>query len=253
MSRHQPGYGDGDREPEPVTIHPTNRPAGPSLGVAFSDVAFVHWPYPAHHVAPLLPPGLLPDTFAGSAYVGWVTFRMRCYGEFLEFNLRTYSLDQQGRRGVVFLTMEANRLPWVLAARTLRLPYHWSRMRLTRDLHTIDYRSTRRRPGPQTTGTSLAVRVAEPIDGGPLEHFLTARWRLHHHLGAHTVTAQLAHNTWPLHAAHLVELDDDLLAATGLPPPTGPPVSVLYSPGVRGRIGLPTRDHRGGAIGPRAP
>ena len=55
----------------------------------------------------------------------------------------------------------------------------------------------------------------------------------------------------PFHAAHLLELDDDLLAVTGLPPPAGPPVSVLYSPGVRGRIGLPTRDDRGGAIGPR--
>jgi uncharacterized protein len=42
-----------------------------------------------------------------------------------------------------------------------------------------------------------------------------------------------------LHAAELEDLHDDLIAATGLPAPTTPPFSVLYSPGVRGRLGLP--------------
>ena len=51
--------------------------------------------------------------------------------------------------------------------------------------------------------------------------------------------AQLAHNPWPLHAAELLGLHDNLLAATGVATPTGPPASVLYSPGVRGRMGLP--------------
>jgi uncharacterized protein YqjF (DUF2071 family) len=53
------------------------------------------------------------------------------------------------------------------------------------------------------------------------------------------MTAQLAHNPWPLHAAELLDLHDTLIEATGLGRPTGPPVSVLYSPGVRGRMGLP--------------
>jgi uncharacterized protein YqjF (DUF2071 family) len=42
-----------------------------------------------------------------------------------------------------------------------------------------------------------------------------------------------------LHAADLVDLEESLVVATGLPAPTGPPDSVLWSPGVRGRFGLP--------------
>jgi uncharacterized protein len=221
-----------------VTVRPQAHPHLAVLGMAFTDVAFLHWPYPPNQVEPLLPPDVSPDTFAGTAYVGLVAFRMRCYGEFLEFNVRTYSVDSRGRRAVVFLTMEADRLPWVLAARAARLPYRWARMSLARDVHEIDYRSTRRWPGPVGTGTHIRLRVGPPIPGNPLDHFLTARWRLHHRVNATTMTAQLAHNPWPLHTAELLDLDDNLLAATGLAAPTAPPTSVLHSPGVRGRIGL---------------
>jgi uncharacterized protein len=50
---------------------------------------------------------------------------------------------------------------------------------------------------------------------------------------------RLVHDRWPLHAAELEDLHDELIAATGLPAPNPPPLSVLYSPGVRGRLGLP--------------
>ena len=51
--------------------------------------------------------------------------------------------------------------------------------------------------------------------------------------------ARLLAPPWPLHAAELLGLNDNLIAATGLATPIGPPASVLYSPGVRGRMGLP--------------
>ncbi len=55
-------------------------------------------------------------------------------GTFCETNVRLYSVDGAGRRAVVFRSLEAERLLPVLTARaTLRLPYMWSRMRLTRD------------------------------------------------------------------------------------------------------------------------
>jgi hypothetical protein len=104
--------------PESVTTDPPPGPRVAPLAVVFSDVTFLHWRYEPDEVRPLLLPGTSPDSFDEAAYVGLVAFRMRCHGEFLEFNVRTYSLDEQGRRGVVFLTMEANRLPWVLAARS---------------------------------------------------------------------------------------------------------------------------------------
>jgi hypothetical protein len=131
---------------------------------------------------------------------------------------------------VVFLTMEADHLPWVLAARAARLPYRWSRIGLVRDLHDIDYRSTRRWPGPIGIGTHIRLRVGPPTPGNALDHFLTARWRLHHRVGATTVTAQLAHNPWPLHAAELLGLDDNLIEATGLARPPGPPPACSTPP-----------------------
>jgi uncharacterized protein YqjF (DUF2071 family) len=225
---------------EPVTADPPPGPALAPLAVAFGDVAFLHWGYEPEVVRPLLLPGTEPDTFDGVAYVGLVAFRMRCYGEFTELNVRTYSVDEQGRRGVVFLTMEADRLPWVLAARAAGLPYRWARMSLNRDVHVLEYQSARRWPGPAGVGTSIRLRVGFPIEGGPLEQFLTARWRLHHRMLTVSLTARLVHNRWPLHTADLIDLHDELVTATGLPAPAGPPVSVLYSPGVRGRLGLPT-------------
>jgi uncharacterized protein len=227
------------RSVEPVTANSPPPPAVRPLGAALSDVAFLHWVYDPAQVRPLLPPGTEPDTVDGVAYIGLVAFRMRCYGEFLELNVRTYSVDQRGRRGVVFLSMEADRLPWVLAARACALPYNWARMSLHRNVHVLEYRSARRWPGPTGAASRIQVRVREPIDGGPLDHFLTARWRLHHHIAGATVAARLAHDRWPLHAAELEDLNDELIAATGLPAPTTPPLSVLYSPGVRGRLGLP--------------
>jgi uncharacterized protein len=165
---------------------------------------------------------------------------MRAYGEFLETNVRVYSVDQQGRRGTVFLTMEADRLPWVLAGRAAGLPYAWSRMSLVRDTHLLRYRSSRRWPGRPGTRCEIRIRVGQPIEGGPLEHFLTARWRVHHTVPGLLLNIPLLHNRWPLHTAELLHLDDQLIAAAGLPTPTEPPLSALYSPGVRGRFGLAT-------------
>ncbi|MFG1883341.1 hypothetical protein [Micromonospora sp. NPDC049102] len=49
-----------------------------------------------------------------------------------------------------------------------------------------------------------------------------------------------------MHRAELLRLDDELVAAAGLPPPVGPPVSVLYSPGVGVRFGPPVALRRPG-------
>ena len=74
-------------------------------------------------------------------------------------------------------------------------------------------------------------------DPGPLPRFLTSRWGLHQ-----TTLGRLAywpnqHPEWPLHAAELLDLEDDLVAAAGLPTVGGAPDSVLFSPGVDVRFG----------------
>jgi uncharacterized protein len=230
--------------PEPVTADPPPPPALAPLAVGFTEVVFVHWAYEPGQLRPFLPTGLALDTMDGTAYVGLVAGRMHCCGTFLELNVRTYSVDGDGRRGVVFLTMEADRWPWVLAGRAAGLPYSWSRMARERtrpdragDGDVLRYRGHRRR---SPVGVEVCVRVGDPVEGGPLDHFLTARWRLHAAIRGVIVTARFDHPRWPLHAAELVHLHDELLAATGLPAPAGAPASVRYSPGTRGRFGLPT-------------
>ncbi len=225
-------------DPEPVTAEPPAMPCPAPLGLTLTEVTFLHWQVQPAQVRPLLPRRTEPDVIGDRTYVGLVAFRMRSYGEFLETNVRIYSVDSNGRRGIVFLSMECDRLPWVLAARAGRLPYAWSRMHLAGDVDTRTYTSARRRPGRSGVGSRIRVRIGTPVDGTELEHFLTARWRLHLDVAGRTATVPLWHERWPLHSAELLDFDDHLIAATGLPSPTTAPSSVLYAPVARGRLGL---------------
>lgn len=99
------------------------------------DLTFVHWRVEPDLVAPLLPPGTRPDVYDGSSWVGLIPFRLAgaafgqgpplpYVGSFPETNVRLYSVDAAGRRGVVFCSLESARLAFVLGARwTLGLNY----------------------------------------------------------------------------------------------------------------------------------
>src|SRR6476660_5123227 len=54
------------------------------------------------------------------------------FGSFNEINVRLYSREPDGNRGVVFLSLDASRLAVVLAARAAGIPYVWSRTRFLR-------------------------------------------------------------------------------------------------------------------------
>ncbi|WP_078959473.1 YqjF family protein [Streptomyces erythrochromogenes] len=241
---------------EPITADPP-RPARahrPLLTQSWLDLAFLHWPADPADVAPLLPAGTTPDTLDGLTYVGLVAFRMHrvgwfrlpgipYLGSFPETNVRLYSVDAHGRRGVVFRSLDASRLLPVLAARTaFRLPYVWSRMSVRRDGPTLTYTSSRRWPGPRGAHSTITVRTGERIEEPTaLEHFLTARWGMHSDFGGRLLYLPNSHPRWPLHRAELLGCDENLVAAAGLRPPAGPPVSVLYSPGVPVRFTRPPR------------
>lgn len=236
--------------PEPVTALPP-RPVRRSMLVQrWQDLTFLHWAVSPDVVRPFLPAGTEPDTVDGATYIGLIGFRMvglgllngpglPYLGTFCETNVRLYSVDAAGRRGVVFLSLDAARLvPVLVAQATLRLPYKWARMRLDRDGDVLTYTSRRRtRAAPCST---LTVRTGQPIaEPSTVEHFVTARWGLHARAYGRTLYLPNVHPAWPLHRADLVHLDDDLVTATGLPPMPGPPASVLYSPGVPVHFGTP--------------
>ncbi len=216
------------------------------------DLGFVHWPVDPALVAPLLPRGTVPDLHDGVTWVGLVPFTMagvRILGtpplpylsRFLETNVRLYAVDAAGRRGVVFRSLEANRLLPVLAAQAgYHLPYLWARMSLTTQGPVRTWTTSRRWPGPRGAGGRLSLRLGEPLVPGELEHFLTARWGLYSSwYGGRTAWAPVDHEPWPLHHAELLDLRDDLVSTAGLQV-EGPP-HVMWTPGVDVRIGRPTR------------
>ncbi|WP_313865220.1 DUF2071 domain-containing protein [Mycobacterium sp.] len=217
----------------------------------WTDLTFVHWPVDPEAIAHFYPAGTRPDVFAdGSAYVGLVPFAMSdvalgisrpipYFGRFLETNVRLYSTDDEGRHGVLFRSLETARLAVVPAARIgLGVPYTWAKMRMTRHGDRITYASVRRWPR-RGLRTRLTVEVGAVVEPTPLEIWLTARWGAHTRKAGRTWWVPNEHGPFPLHAAEVVDLDDDLVPASGVRP-TGERLRALFSPGVRARFGRPT-------------
>jgi uncharacterized protein len=227
---------------EPVTSAPPRSARPALLRQDWRDVAFLHWAIHPEVAAPLLPPGTRPDTLDGRTFVGLIVLRMEhtaplggpplpWLGSFGQANVRLYSVDRDGRRGVVFLSLDAGRLLPAVTARTAGLPYSWARVRVRRQGDRCSYRVARR---PGGAHAEIDLRIGPRRQPGPLELFVTARWGMHHRIPGRTVYAAVEHGPWLLHTAELLDFDSDLPAAAGLPGVTGPPVSVLYSPGVDG-------------------
>jgi uncharacterized protein YqjF (DUF2071 family) len=210
----------------------------------WSELVFLHWRVSPELVAPLLPPGLRPDIFDGASWVGLIPFVLDratvlgsppvpYFGSFVEVNVRLYAVDEQGRRGVVFVSLEASRLAAVLAARALfSLPYMWSRTTLERDGDTRRFTSVRH--GAQRLRSRIvATRTEHEVVSNALADFLTARWALFTHTRGRTVYLRNTHPAWRLYTADLIELDDTLLEEAGFSGLVNrAPDSVLYSPGV---------------------
>jgi uncharacterized protein len=207
------------------------------------NLTFLHWAVEPDSIAHLYPRGTKPDTFEGSSFVGVVPFQMSLYGRFLETNVRLYSVDTTGRRGVFFLSLDTNRLDIVAGGRwVFGVPYRWARMGYRENSDRRTYTSTLRWREAMAS-SSIEVRVGDSLTCGPLEHYLTARW------GAHTVRAGRTwyvpneHPVWALRQAELIDFTDDgFLTSVGLGDlGNRPPDHVAFSDGVAARFGLPVR------------
>jgi uncharacterized protein YqjF (DUF2071 family) len=215
-----------------------HRVAFPLMDQDWVDLSFLHWRYDAERVRQLLPAGVTLDTFDGDAWVGIVPFLLRVrvprgpvlpwVGVFPETNVRTYVRGPDGHAGIWFLSLDApRRLAMWAARRMYSLPYHAAATRMRCDGPTRDYASWRtsgqHRGASSRARVSVGERIAES-DVTPLEHFLTARWRLYAAVPGGIATARVEHEPWILKRATATGVDARLVVAAGLPLPTGEPV-----------------------------
>lgn len=179
-----------------------------------------------------LVPFLMTATKVGTA------LSLPYFGRFAETNVRLYSIDDAGRHGVLFRSLETARLAVVPVTRIgLGVPYSWARMRVIRDGDCLSYDSVRRWPH-RGLCSRLTIAVGDPVAPTPLEVWLTARWGAHTRRAGRTWWVPIEHGPWPLRAARVLELRDELVDAGGVPR-AGDRLRGLYSPGVRTRFGRP--------------
>lgn len=241
----------------------------------WTDAVFLHWRIPYAVAASFMPPGVVPDDFDGSAWVGLIGFRMQgaglgsgpgipYFGSFIEVNVRLYSREPDRTRGVVFLSLDASRLAAVVAARAAGIRYVWSRAGFSGlgalsalgrgGGHGAPVGSAERvgpegavRPGARYwvrryrggARSDFAVVPEPDVEAtDPLSLHLTARFGLHSRFRGRTLYIPNTHIAWPLYQAQLTRCEDQLVAAAGINV-TGPPESVLFSPGVHTQFGRP--------------
>jgi uncharacterized protein YqjF (DUF2071 family) len=237
-------------EPVGYPVTPPPFPGPVTFDQRWADLTFIHWPVRPASVESLYPPGTRPDVFAdGMTYVALIPFVLAStkvgtalplpyFGGFAETNVRLYSVDDAGQHGVVFRSLETSRLAVVPVIRMgLGVPYTWSRMRVTRRGDHITYDSVRRWPG-RGLRSRVTVAIGDAVEPTPLEVWLTARWGAHTRKAGRTWWVPNEHGPWPLRAADVVELSDELLGASAVQP-AGERLRALFSSGVRTRFGRP--------------
>ncbi len=150
-----------------------------------------------------------------------------------------------GNPGVWFFSLEAARLGVVAIGRGgYGVPYFWAKMRREQRGDVWEYESSRRWPGPRRAHCRVRVKVGAEYGAGEatdFEHWLSARWRLYGELrSGRLITAEAHHERWPLFHAEVLECDQSLLRACGLPAASAAPIA-HWSPRVTVRIGRPGR------------
>jgi hypothetical protein len=150
--------------------------------------------------------------------------------------VRTYVVDERGRRAVWFFSLDVPRSVVVGVARTVfSLPYCWSAgasHSVDGDHHHYTMRRTWPRERDHDAMADLSYTVGPPIPvPSDLDHFLSARWALIARRGGRQRYGRVHHEPWPLHRADDVRIAQTVVEAAGLPSPTGAAHS-LCTPGV---------------------
>lgn len=224
-------------------VAPARRPPGPIAGYQnWRSLLFTHWSVHVDALRKLVPSGLDVDLFDGKAYIGVVPFEMEgvrpwwwpkaCAMRFLETNLRTYVVCD-GRPGIYFFSLEANSRLAVFGARKgWGLPYYYAQATITRTDLTVDYATQRPHLGPKHKVQYQIGRELEPSEPGTLQHFFLERYLLFVERFGRIYSGQVHHVPYPAFEATVLDVQDELIAAAGLPAVGKLPEFAHFSPGV---------------------
>jgi len=174
------------------------------------DLLFLHFQVDYDLLRPLVPAELQIDQHEGSCYVSLVAFKMqnirprylpafRPISDFYEINVRTY-IDQNGKKGVYFIHIEASKYLSALVAKKLSgLPYEESTMmRDAQGYHNLN----------QERGFSLKT-IFEVTDEfkikSSLDTWLTERYCLYLDKSDGIYCFDIHHPEWPLFSVQLQE------------------------------------------------
>jgi hypothetical protein len=136
------------------------------------DVILLHWRVDPALVAPFVPSGCSPDVYDGSAWVALTAYvfadstlpplpPLGRFGTMTEVTVEILTIDERGRRGVSYRSIDTQHVPAIVAARLgIGLPYTLARAGSRRLGDDIAYRS-RRRAGPFSR---LRVRPTEVVE-----------------------------------------------------------------------------------------
>ncbi|SDQ66801.1 hypothetical protein SAMN02800687_2318 [Curtobacterium sp. UNCCL20] len=220
----------------PVTVH------------AWEDIVFAHWRHDPGSLAGLVPRGTRPDVVDGSAWAGLSAYVFRetrvppfppsgRLGTMTEVTIEVLTVDDRGRRGVAYRTVDTANVPAIVAAHALLgVPYTFAHARARRRGDTLAYRSVRHpaRPGRHPVrwvrgrtgrpGGTVQPRhdasfrvVAGDVVDSPLATELTTRAGIHARLLAQTLFWQREHPPLTIRSARLERLEGDLPDAVGMP------------------------------------
>jgi uncharacterized protein YqjF (DUF2071 family) len=183
------------------------------MGQSWERLAFLHWPVDAARLTHVLPPGIEPDEFDGTAWVGVTPFELRSVrlrhtlpvpllSSFPELNLRTY-VSYEGKPGIWFLSLDAASRAAVAAARwAYRLPYHHARMASHEHDGWVACESARNGDGARFAARYRPVGRRFQAQPGSFEYFATERYCLYTvDEQLRLLRAEIHHPPWPLQHA----------------------------------------------------
>ena len=214
----------------------------PVMYQRWEDLFFLHWECPVGLLQPLLPSGLTIDTYEGVAHIGIVGFQMRSVrpagfpplpwlSAFNELNVRLYVRDASGEPGVYFLSLDCDRSPAVILARSFfSLPYEFAKFTVRPGFQMNCVRNTQKQ---MACFSWQGMGSPKPSLPGSLEFHLVERYSFFTKHRNRLLRGQVYHSPYEICTAVATQWSDLPLVWDGLPPIARSPDLVHCSRGVK--------------------